>query len=137
MKTPKVIFALVPVLVAFGIASVVPIPAPGMKVPRASKVSPTIVYFRAEPSRIMRGQSSMLKWKVTGATAVTLYSEPNTSLCEIRLGRVDPEGSIGVCPSETTTYVLTAEGPDGEAMQSLTVRVSNPSLPTTNTGSIR
>jgi hypothetical protein len=83
----------------------------------------TIVYFRAEPARVQQGQSSILKWKVTGATAVTLYGEDG-SVCERRFGKMDPEDSLMVCPGETADYVLSAQGPDGETMQSVTVHVT-------------
>jgi hypothetical protein len=93
-------------------------------------VVPTIIYFRAEPSRIIRGEFSTLKWKVIDATAITIESKTDTSLCETPLGSVQPEGSLRVCPFDTTVYVLTAESRAGQAMQSATVRVTEPHVPT-------
>lgn len=101
------------------------------KLPGAPVGPLTIVYFRADPPRVQPGQSSILRWKVTGATSVTLYGEDN-SLCERQFGTVAAEDSLMVCPQETTIYTLTAQGPDGETMQSATVQVNGvaPRIPT-------
>lgn len=118
--------AMVSGMVAWGIGATPKILTVA-KLPGSPTGPLTIVYFRADPPFIQRGQASVLKWKVTGATTVTLYGEDN-SLCERQFGRVAPEDSLMVCPEETTAYVLTAQAPNGEMMQSVTVHVAGVSL---------
>ena len=60
--------------------------------------SPTIVSFAANPTTINAGQSSTLSWQVTNADSVSITT----------LGAVALNGSQGVSPTVTTTYVLTA-----------------------------
>ncbi len=128
MKTPKLVMVMAAVAIMSGIGAVsMAARATVAKLP-AQPIGPlTIVYFRAEPARIQQGQSSILKWKVTGATTVTLYGE-DSSVCERQFGKMALEDSLMVCPEETTDYVLSAQGPDGETMQSVTVHVIGTSL---------
>jgi hypothetical protein len=131
MKTPRLVMVMAAVALAWGIG-VVRTPARAelqteAKLP-AQPIGPlTIVYFRADPARVQQGQSSILKWKVTGASTVMLYGE-DSSVCERQFGKVAPEDSLMVCPEETTDYILSAQGPDGETMQSVTVHVMGASL---------
>ena len=76
---------------------------------------PTIVSFTAEPGTIERGQSSTLRWSVTGATDISI---------DQGLGAVQSNGSRQVFPSNTTTYSLTARGPGGTDSRSATVEVT-------------
>lgn len=89
---------------------------------------PTIVTFRADPARILLGESSTLKWRVTGATKVSLSSDADSPPTWDRfLGDVDAEGQLEISPAETTAFVLQADGPGGTVMRSVTLRVSDPS----------
>lgn len=85
-------------------------PAP----PPAAK--PVIAEFAVEPSRIERGQSAILRWNVTGGTAVISNG----------IGSVNPSGTQRITPNETTTYTLTATGPGGTSTSSATVTVTVP-----------
>jgi hypothetical protein len=94
---------------------------------------PAIVYFRAEPALVLPGQPSTLTWKTNRAAVVTITTVSAQSrmvglLCEERLGEVGAEGGLNVCPSKTSTYLLTAYGINGEYItQSMIVRVIDPS----------
>ena len=82
-----------------------------------STSSPTqtlITQFYANPASISAGQSSTLVWVTSGATAVSIA--PN-------IGTVNASGSTSVSPTATTTYTLTATGPNGPVNQSVTVTV--------------
>ncbi len=63
---------------------------------------PTIEQFNCGPAET--GDGSQLSWRVSGATQVTI--EPD-------IGNVALTGTRSVCPSETTTYTLTAENDAG------------------------
>ncbi|MBI5300547.1 MAG: DUF2961 domain-containing protein [Chloroflexi bacterium] len=63
--------------------------------------APTIS-FSATPASISIGESAMLQWLVTDASAVSLDGES-----------VQPAGSRVVTPQQTTTYVMRVDFPDG------------------------
>jgi peptidoglycan-associated lipoprotein len=83
--------------------------------------APVISQFTAEPTSIQRGESSTLRWSVTGdVTSATI---------DQNIGTVQNTGNRRVFPSESTTYNLTVTGPGGNAAQSVTVSVSSPAPP--------
>jgi len=66
---------------------------------------PVFGYFRVVPSMIAPGGCAQLEWgKVENATSAAI--EPG-------IGGVGTPGNLEVCPSATTTYVLTADNPEG------------------------
>ncbi len=76
---------------------------------------PVLGSFEANPASIPAGTCTTLEWgPVAGATEVSIEPE---------IGGVGTPGRITVCPSETTTYVLTAWGPGGEARALVLVNV--------------
>ena len=77
-------------------------------------MSATVVRFDATPNQIAAGQSSTLTWIVQGATSVNI--QPG-------IGNVALTGSTTVSPAATTTYTLTATGPNGNVTASATVTV--------------
>ncbi|HJZ95381.1 MAG TPA: OmpA family protein, partial [Candidatus Solibacter sp.] len=98
-----------------------PTPAPEPARPSAPSVS-----FTAEPTTIQPGQSSTLRWQVTGSvTSVSI---------DQGIGTVQNNGNRSVSPSNSTTYTLTATGPGGASTGSATVTVTStppPPPPTT------
>jgi len=94
----------------------------------AKPAAPVIAQFTAEPTSILIGQSSTLRWQVTGdASGVAL---------DQTIGTVQNTGSRRVFPSKSTTYTLTATGAGGTTTASATVNVSEapaPPAPTTMT----
>ncbi len=84
-------------------------PEPGAPLP------PQIEYFRASPPTIDAGGCTTLQWGAVGG-ADRVVIEPD-------IGGVGTPGSTQVCPEETTTYILTATGPGGEAQASTVVTV--------------
>ena len=89
--------------------------------PTTTSAAPVVAQFSAEPTTIQRGQSSTLRWEVSGdVTAVSINQG---------LGSVQNTGSRGVSPSSSTTYVLSATGPGGTTTASATVNVSSPPPP--------
>jgi peptidoglycan-associated lipoprotein len=96
-----------------------PPPAPVVETVKPS--APTVAQFSAEPTSIQRGQSSTLRWEVSGNT--TSVSIDNT------IGTVQNTGNRRVFPSDSTTYTLTATGPGGTTTASATVNVSSPPPP--------
>src|SRR4030095_14955157 len=95
-----------------------PPPPPVVQPPPPAPAAPTVAQFTAEPTSIQRGQTSTLRWEVTGnVTSVSINQG---------VGTVQSTGSSRVSPSDSTTYTLTATGPGGSATQSATVSVSAP-----------
>lgn len=83
--------------------------------------APVVATFSAEPTSIQRGQSSTLRWEVSGnVTSVSI---------DQAIGTVQNTGNRRVFPSEATTYTLTATGPGGSTTASATVNVSSPAPP--------
>ena len=98
-----------------------PPPPVSSPLPRRRRAAPTVAQFTAEPTSIQRGQTSTLRWEVTGnVTSVSINQG---------VGTVQSTGSSRVSPSDSTTYTLTATGPGGSATQSATVNVSAPPPP--------
>jgi peptidoglycan-associated lipoprotein len=99
-----------------------PPPAPAVTAPAPAPASaPVVGQFTAEPSTIQRGQSSTLRWEISGnITSVSINQG---------VGTVQNTGSRQVSPSDSTTYVLTATGPGGSINASATVNVSSPPPP--------
>lgn len=86
-----------------------------------SAPAPVIAQFTAEPTSIQRGQSSTLRWQVTGSAASVSIDQT--------IGAVQNTGNRRVFPSESTTYTLTATGPGGTTTASATVSVTSPPPP--------
>jgi len=87
----------------------------------AKPPAPAIAQFTSEPTSILIGQSSTLRWQVTGeVTGVTI---------DQTIGTVQNTGSRRVFPSRSTTYTLTAAGPGGSTTASATVTVSEAPAP--------
>jgi len=91
------------------VAATPPAPAPA---PPAAK--PTIT-LSASPASINAGDTSNLSWSSTDATDLDI--EPG-------VGKVAPQGTTGVNPTETTTYTITATGPGGSATATASVEVT-------------
>jgi hypothetical protein len=72
----------------------------------------TIDLFAATPTKIVKGDSTVLSWQVSNAATVTLDG-----------GRVSPSETRTVAPLATTTYVLTAQGQLDTATAQVTVAV--------------
>jgi len=94
-----------------------PAPAPAPTTPAA----PVVNQFTAEPSNIQRGESSTLRWSISGS--VTSVSINNG------VGTVQANGSRTVNPANSTTYTLSATGPGGSVTGVTTVTVSSPPPP--------
>ncbi len=79
--------------------------------------NPPICTLNASPNNIQQGGSSNLSWTTSGATSFSV---------DQGIGNVQSVqgGSIGVWPSQTTTYTGTAVGPGGVAHCSTTVVVT-------------
>jgi peptidoglycan-associated lipoprotein len=88
-------------------------PAPA---PAPTPTKPTVT-LNAPSSPIASGASATLSWSSTNATDLDL--QPG-------VGKVAPEGSTPVTPSQSTTYTITAAGPGGTATASARVEVSQP-----------
>jgi peptidoglycan-associated lipoprotein len=98
-----------------------PPPAPAAKAEPPKPAAPVVAQFSAEPTSIQRGQSSTLRWEVSGN--VTSVSIDNA------IGTVQNSGNRRVFPTDSTTYTLTATGPGGSTTGSATVSVSSPPPP--------
>jgi peptidoglycan-associated lipoprotein len=97
-----------------------PAPAPAAPTP-PPPAAPQITQFTAEPASIQRGQSSTLRWTVTGqATNISINQG---------VGTVQATGNQRVFPTGSTTYVLTATGPGGTSTANATVNVTEPPPP--------
>ncbi len=86
---------------------------PKLEMRAVSEAPPFVEYFWADPAYIKPGQCSTLRWgAVLGATWAGI--EPG-------IGGIGTPGDKVVCPSKTTTYILTALGSGGESFASATV----------------
>ena len=83
---------------------------------QAGQLPARIMDFKVEPASVQPGQPVMLQWATENPTGVSI--EPG-------LGRVTPRGSRQVSPAATTTYTLTANGPNNQVItRSVTVNVA-------------
>jgi len=98
-----------------------PAPAAAPAPETVKPAPPAIAQFSAEPTMIQRGQSSTLRWEVTGN--VTSVAIDNA------IGTVQNTGNRRVFPTDSTTYNLTATGPGGNVTGSVTVSVTTPPPP--------
>jgi peptidoglycan-associated lipoprotein len=98
-----------------------PPPPPVVQPPPPPPAAPTVAQFTAEPTSIQRGQSSTLRWEVSGAVTSVSINQG--------IGTVQSTGNSRVSPSDSTTYTLTATGPGGSTTSSATVNVSAPPPP--------
>src|ERR1019366_3772976 len=80
-----------------------------------------VAQFTAEPTSIQRGQTSTLRWEVTGTVTSVSINQG--------IGTVQSTGSSRVNPSDSTTYTMTATGPGGSNTATATVNVSAPPPP--------
>jgi len=79
--------------------------------------SPIIETFTASLLSINSGDSSVLQWNVTGASAVTISE----------LGTILPgQTTRMVCPTQSKSYVLSASGPGGSVSRSVNIEVRIP-----------
>lgn len=82
--------------------------------------SPRITSFLATPGTIASGQCSTLSWATENADQVSITS----------LGGVALNGAQQVCPTQTTTYTLTASNAAGQTAANVTVTVTAGGKPT-------
>jgi hypothetical protein len=80
---------------------------------------PPTVEISVDPETILLGESCTLSWNSTHS---------DSCLIDSGIGSVDVSGFITVSPSETTTYTITAFGPGGNATDSVTISVLQPSI---------
>jgi hypothetical protein len=81
--------------------------------------APTCI-LEASPTTIVQGGSSTLMWGATNATSVIVAGQQTASI---------HSGQVGVTPSQTTTYTMTASGPGGSVNCTATVVVTVPQTP--------
>jgi peptidoglycan-associated lipoprotein len=113
------------VMFAAGCAKKVPPPPPPpAPTPTATAppppAAPVVNSFTAEPSTIEPGQSSTLRWSISGATDMTI---------DKGVGAVQSQGQRQVFPRASTSYTLTVRGPGGMDSRSVNVQVSAPPPP--------
>jgi peptidoglycan-associated lipoprotein len=112
-------------LVSAGCKKKAPAPPPPPPPPQPSVVkevpkATVINSFTAEPSTIVKGESSTLRWSVSNATSVMIDGG---------IGAVQASGSRQISPTENTTYRMAATGTGGDAVAAVTVYVTNPPPP--------
>jgi peptidoglycan-associated lipoprotein len=86
----------------------------------APALQPTVT-LNASPSSVSPGGTVTLSWSSTNATDLDI--EPG-------VGKVSPQGSTPVNPTQSTTFTITATGPGGSATASANVSVNGQSTPT-------
>src|SRR5581483_960771 len=75
-----------------------------------------ITEFTAKPASIQAGEQTILVWATENPSGVAI--DPG-------IGRVVPRGSRAVSPQSTTTYILTARGPNNQVLtKEVTVTVA-------------
>ncbi len=93
-----------------------PPPAPTVTTTPPPPAAPVINSFTAEPSTVEAGQSSTLRWSISGATDMSINNG---------VGAVQSTGMRQVFPRASTSYTLTARGPGGMDSRSVNVKVSS------------
>ena len=89
-----------------------PAPAPVTTPPPTS--APPTASLSANPGTVDAGGCAELTWSATNSSSVMIDPE---------VGSVGPSGSRRVCPSNTTRYTLTVNGPGGTRSADATVAV--------------
>jgi peptidoglycan-associated lipoprotein len=89
---------------------------PPAAAPPPAVAAPTVT-LNASPDSIKPGDMSRLSWSSTSATDLDI---------EPAVGKVSPQGSTPVNPTQSTTYTITATGSGGTATASARVTVSAP-----------
>jgi peptidoglycan-associated lipoprotein len=107
------LFSLVVLFAVGGCNKKVASTPPAQQAPAAA-VQPTVT-LTASPTTINPGATVTLSWSSTSATDVSI--DPG-------VGKVAPEGSTPVVPTESTTYTITANGPGGTASANARVTVN-------------
>ncbi|HKV03517.1 MAG TPA: peptidoglycan-associated lipoprotein Pal [Candidatus Acidoferrales bacterium] len=87
--------------------------------PPAPPAQPTVT-LNATPTAVNPGQAATLAWSSTNATDLDI--EPG-------VGKVAPQGSTPVSPTQSTTYTITATGAGGSATATAHVDVNAPPPP--------
>ncbi len=100
-------------------APTAPAPAP-TPAPAPAAARPTVT-LQASQTFIQRGESVTLNWSSTDATELILTPG---------VGRVAPEGSTRVSPTDSTSYTITAKGPGGAQDASVRITVAAPAAST-------
>jgi peptidoglycan-associated lipoprotein len=121
-----VVLAMMLALFAAGCKKKAPAPAPPPPPPppaveQPKPAAPSVTSFSAEPSTIQRGQSSTLRWDVSGNVSSVSINQG--------VGAVQNTGNQRVSPSDSTSYTLTATGPGGTTTANATVTVVSPPPP--------
>ncbi|HEY1184636.1 MAG TPA: OmpA family protein [Bryobacteraceae bacterium] len=81
----------------------------------AAPVQAQIQQFTAQPAAITAGQTTTLSWVILNATSASISPGVGTVSATT--------GSVPVSPTATTTYTLTATGPNGSTTQTVQVTV--------------
>jgi peptidoglycan-associated lipoprotein len=89
---------------------------PPASAPAPPMMQPTVT-LNASPSTVNPGTTVTLSWTSTNATDLDI--EPG-------VGKVAPQGSTPVNPTQSTTYTITATGSGGSATSSASVNVNSP-----------
>ena len=116
------ITALIPIslLTATGCHRQARVSLPATQVPEAAAPAPPgppTCRLTAEPAAVEQGQSITLSWTSQDATAVDIQPGVGNQLTQ---------GSAAAAPQSSTTYILTATGPGGEATCTARVTVTVP-----------
>jgi peptidoglycan-associated lipoprotein len=120
-RSKYALLSLVILILFAGACAKKPIAAPPAAPPPAppAPARPTVT-LQASQTFIQRGDGVTLSWSSTNATELTLAPG---------IGRVSPEGSTRVTPSDSMTYSITATGPGGTADMSVRITVAAPPPP--------
>lgn len=124
-KLSLILLALFLALFVAGCKKKVPPPPPPPPEPVKQEAppkpaSPIVSEFIAEPSSIEKGGAVTLRWNTQNATDVSI---------DQGVGSVPASGTRQVFPNDSTTYMLTARGPGGDASRTARVTVTSPPPP--------
>lgn len=93
--------------------------APPPAAPPAPALQPTVT-LNASPTSVNAGQTVTLSWSSTNATDLEIGPG---------VGKVAPQGSTPVNPTQSTTYTITVTGPGGTATATASVQVAAAQAP--------
>jgi len=123
-------FLTVPALLLAAAAEALAQAPPPAGFPGTPPPSPPVVIreLAADPGAIEPGQSTTLSWEVSNAYSLSLTPE---------IGTVATRGTRRVSPTATTTYTLTANGPNGATTRTVTVTVAGTTAATPQSAALR
>lgn len=80
-------------------------------------------FFDIQPRVIAPGQVATIRWRIKGATGITLDELPASAEAPRYVGAFGAEGSLTVKPLQDTTYIMSCRGATTFSCSTVSIRV--------------